>query len=99
MEIPDVAMGKILQSDILDVCIGGVAYINITFSDEVGEMFFVHFFPVLCFDFQRGWHWGGGNGVAVVCVVVVGGGCGCGGGVSRYLDKNDNFASHVTFAG
>jgi hypothetical protein len=33
--------------------------------------------------------------------VVVGGGCGCGGGVSRYyyLDKNDNFACHVTFAG
>ncbi len=32
--------------------------------------------------------------------VVVGGGCGCGGGVSRYyLDKNDNFACHATFAG
>jgi hypothetical protein len=32
-----------------------------------------------------------------VCAVVVGGGCGCGGGVSRYyLDKNDNFACHVT---
>jgi hypothetical protein len=36
----------------------------------------------------------------VVCAVVVGGGCGCGGSVSRYyLDKNDNFACHVTFAG
>ena len=56
---------------------------------------------MLCFDFQLGWHWGGGGSrVAVVCVVVVGGGCGCGGGVSRYyLDKNDNFASNVTFAG
>ncbi len=33
--------------------------------------------------------------------VVVGGGCGCGGGMSRYyyLDKNDNFACHATFAG
>jgi hypothetical protein len=30
----------------------------------------------------------------VVCAVVVGGGCGCGG-----LAKDDNFASHVTFAG
>jgi hypothetical protein len=36
---------------------------------------------------------------SVVCAVVVGGGCGYGGGVSRYLDKNDNFASHVAFAG
>jgi hypothetical protein len=35
----------------------------------------------------------------VVCAVVMGGGCGCGGGVSRYLDKNDKFASHVTLAG
>jgi hypothetical protein len=37
-----------------------------------------------------------------VCTVIVEGGCGCGGGVSRYLfflDKHDNFASHVTFAG
>jgi hypothetical protein len=42
---------------------------------------------------------GGGSGVAVVCAVVVGGSSGCGSGVSRYLDKNDNFASHVTFAG
>ncbi len=43
---------------------------------------------------------GGGSGVTVVCAVVVGGGCGCGGGVSRYyLDKNDNFACHVIFAG
>jgi hypothetical protein len=40
------------------------------------------------------------GGDAVVCAVVVGGGCGCGGGVSRYyLDKNDNFAYHATFAG
>jgi hypothetical protein len=40
---------------------------------------------------------------SVVCTFIVEGGSGCGGGVSRYhyffLDKNDNFASHVTFAG
>jgi hypothetical protein len=52
--------------------------------------------PVVGFDFRRGWHWG--SGVAVVCAVVVGGGCGCGGGVTYYLEKNDNFACHVTFA-
>jgi hypothetical protein len=95
-------MGKILQSNVLDVDVGVVAYVNVTFSDKVGEVFFVCFFPVLCFDFWLGWHLcvGGGSGVGVVCAVVVGGGCGCGGGVSRYyLDKNDNFASNVTFAG
>jgi hypothetical protein len=34
--------------------------------------------------------------------VVVGSGCGCGGSVSRLvatIDKNDNFACHVSFAG
>jgi hypothetical protein len=57
----------------------------------------LHISPVVRFDFWRGWHWGR---VAVVCAVVVGGGCGCGGGVTRYyLDKNDNFGCHVTFAG
>jgi hypothetical protein len=28
--------------------------------------------------------------------VIVGDCCGCGSGVSRYLDKNDNFARHIT---
>jgi hypothetical protein len=42
---------------------------------------------------------GGGSGVVFVCAVVVGSGCVCGGGVARYyLDKNENFACHVTFA-
>ena len=63
------------------------------------ERYFLSAFPQ-CFDFTFGVGGiGGGSGVAVVCAVVEGGGCGCGGGVSRYLDRNDNFASRVTFAG
>jgi hypothetical protein len=38
---------------------------------------------------------GGESGVALVCAVIVGGGCGCGIGVSRCLDKNENFAHHI----
>ena len=68
-KIPDVAMGKILQSDILDACVGGIAYINVTFSDKVREVFFVCFSPVLCFDFLMRVALGGrGRGVAL-CVL------------------------------
>jgi hypothetical protein len=83
-EIPNVGMLKILQSDVLNIQVGGVADVDVTFSDAVGKVFLVRFTPVLLFYFQLGWHWGGGSGAAVVCAVVVGSGCGCGGGVSRY---------------
>ena len=65
------------------------------------ERYFLSAFPQLfALMFGVGGIGEGGSGGAVVCAVVVGGGCGCGGGVSRYyLDKNDNFACHVTFAG
>jgi hypothetical protein len=51
-------MGKILQSDVLNADVGGVTYVTISFSDEVGEVFFVCFPLVLFFDFRLGWHWG-----------------------------------------
>ncbi len=56
MEIFDVPMGKILQSDVLNVDVGGVGYVNVSFPDEVGEVFLVLFPPVLRFDFWLGWH-------------------------------------------
>jgi hypothetical protein len=64
------------------------------------KRYFLSAFPQ-CFalTFGMGGIGGGGSGVAAVCAVVVVGGCGCGDGASRYLEKNYNFASHVTFAG
>jgi hypothetical protein len=68
MEIFDVAMGKILQSDILNVDVGGVGCVNVSFPDEVGEVFLVLPPPVLCFGFWLGWHWGGRAG-SRLCVL------------------------------
>jgi hypothetical protein len=70
MEISDVAMGKIHQSDGLDIGVGGAADVNITYTDVVSEVFFVRFTPLLCLDFWCQWHWGG-SGVVVVCAVIV----------------------------
>jgi hypothetical protein len=60
-EIVDVVMWKILQSDVLNVYVGGVAYINIPYTDEVGEVFFIHFSPGFCVNFWYQWHWRGGG--------------------------------------
>ncbi len=71
-EIPDVTMLKILQSDVLDIQVGGVADVNVTYSDEVGEVFLFRFTPVLALTFGLGGIGGGGEwGCGCVC-------CGCG---------------------
>ncbi len=81
-------MGKILPLDILDIFMGGIVDINLSFPDKIREVFLVHFSPVFCFNFLRDWHWGGSGVVeSVVYAVVVGGGCGCGSVVSKYLEK------------
>jgi hypothetical protein len=63
-------MGKIHQLDVLDIGVGGVAYVNVTYTDEVGEVFFVHFSPGFSFDFWCRWHWGGGVGLRL-CVLLL----------------------------
>jgi hypothetical protein len=73
VEILDATMVKIRLLDVLDIYVGGVVDINVTCPDEVEEVFFVHFPPLLCFCFWLGRHWGGEWGRGV----VVGGGCGC----------------------
>jgi hypothetical protein len=40
-------MIKILPLDVLDIFVGGVGDIIVSFPDEVGEVFLVRFSPVL----------------------------------------------------
>jgi hypothetical protein len=70
MEILDMAMGKIHQSDILNIGIGGDAYVNVIYTDEVGKVLFVCFSPGFCFDLWRRWNWGGGVGLRL-CVLFL----------------------------
>jgi hypothetical protein len=84
MEISDVTMGKICQSDGLNIGVEGAAHVNVTYTDKVGKVFFVCFSPGFGWTFGVGGI-GGVSGVAVVCAVIVGDGCGCGSSVSRYV--------------
>jgi hypothetical protein len=51
MGIFDVVMGKFCQSDSLDIGEGGVTDDNVTYTDEVGKVFFVRFSPGFYLDF------------------------------------------------
>jgi hypothetical protein len=68
----DDAMGKICQSDVLNIQVGGVADVDVTYTDEVGKVLFVRFSPGFCFDFWRRRHWGGGGGTGLqLCVLLL----------------------------
>jgi hypothetical protein len=67
MEISDVAMGKICQSDGLNIGVRGVADVNVTYTIEVDDVFLSAFPQGFVWTFDDGGIGGGEWGCSCVC--------------------------------